>query len=119
MPVTRDLERRLAALRTIDLTTRGRRSGRPSRIEIWWFHIEGDFVITGTPGRRDWYANVLAYPGVVVHSPFGDHPATAEPVTDVGRRRRVMTDPATSWYSTQADLDRLVDESPMIVVRLT
>ena len=43
----------LASHRTIDLTTFGRRSGLPRRIEIWWFQVDDRFVITGTPGRRD------------------------------------------------------------------
>lgn len=109
----------LASYRTIDLTTMGRRSGRPTRIEIWWFRIDGRFVITGTPGRRDWYANVLADPAVVIHTPLGDHAATAVPVTDVDVRRRVMEDPATRWYRSQEELEHLVEAAPMIEVLLT
>lgn len=71
MPRPSDAE--LARHRTIDLTTIGRRSGRPSRIEIWWFYIEGTFIITGTPGARDWYANVLADPNVSIHVAGLDH----------------------------------------------
>lgn len=62
----------LAATRVIDITTIGRRSGEPARIEIWWFHIGGRFIITGTPGPRDWYANLVADPSIVIHAPFGD-----------------------------------------------
>lgn len=109
-----DLARHL----TIDLTTTGRRSGRPSRIEIWWFRVDGRFVITGTPGPRDWYANVLADPRVTVHVGGLDLPATATPVADPGFRRRVFTDARTSWYSTQAELERLVAEAPMVEVAL-
>ncbi len=43
--------RALATDRVIDITTTGRTSGAPRRIEIW-FHRVGDTVyITGTPGR--------------------------------------------------------------------
>lgn len=103
---------------TIDLTTTGRRSGRPSRIEIWWFRIDGRFVITGTPGPRDWFANVLADPRVTVHVAGMDLPGTARPVTDPAFRRRVMTDPMTFWYSTQARLEHLVADAPMVTVEL-
>ena len=72
----------LAVTRTIELTTVGRRSGRLSRIEIWWFHVGGRFIVTGTPGRRDWYANVLAHPEVVIHSRTGDHLGLASPILD-------------------------------------
>ena len=57
----------LAAQRTIDLTTVGRKSGEPRRIEIWWFHVDGRFIISGTPGRRHWLANILVNPDVVIH----------------------------------------------------
>jgi deazaflavin-dependent oxidoreductase (nitroreductase family) len=108
----------LARHRTIDLTTMGRRSGRPSRIEIWWFHVDGRFVITGTPGRRDWFANVLADPQVTVHVAGHDIGATAVPIIDAAERRAVMTHSDTSWYTTQAELDRLVEASPMVEIVL-
>lgn len=119
MDATKSVVEQLAGYRTIDLTTTGRRSGRPARIEIWWFHIDGRFIITGTPGPRDWYANALADPAVVIHTPSGDHAATAVPVTDAAMRRRIMEDPATRWYRSQEELERLVATAPMIEVTLT
>lgn len=109
---------RLASRRTIELTTVGRKTGLPRRIEIWWFHIDGRFVITGTPGRRDWLANVVADPRVIVHIDGMDIPARARVVTDTEFRRRVFTQPDTRWYSTQAQFDRLVATAPMIEVEL-
>lgn len=106
----------LAALRTIDLTTTGRRSGLPSRIEIWWFHVEERFIISGTPGRRDWLANIHAEPSVVIHANGADIPARAVPVYDPEFRRRFFTQPSTSWYSTQSQLDRLVETAPMVEI---
>lgn len=117
MPRT-DLHRQLAGLRTIDLTTTGRRSGRPARIEIWWFHVDNRFIITGTPGTRDWFANVKANPNVIIHSPFGDHDATASIIDDPVFRHRVFTDPDTNWYATQTELDRLIAAAPMIEIHL-
>lgn len=109
----------LSTVRTIELTTVGRQSGEQRRIEIWWFHVDSRFVITGTPGRRDWLANVLADPHVVVHANGWDIPATVSPVTDEVFRRRVMTHPDTSWYQSQAQLERLVATAPMIEVHLS
>jgi deazaflavin-dependent oxidoreductase (nitroreductase family) len=106
----------LAAQRTIDLTTRGRRSGRPRRVEIWWFHVEGRFIITGTPGRRDWLANIHADESVVIHVNGEDLPARAVPVDDLEFRRRFFTRPSTSWYSTQSELDHLVATAPMVEI---
>ncbi len=111
-------EEELARHLTIDLTTIGRRSGKPSRIEIWWFHVDGRFVITGTPGARDWYANVLANPNVIVHVDGHDLPARADPVRDPVFRAKVFDNPSTRWYSTQAQRQRLIDESPMVEIVL-
>lgn len=107
----------LARQRTIEITTTGRRTGEPARIEIWWFYVDGRFVITGTPGRRDWMANVLADPRMTVHANGWDLGATAHPISDPVVRRRVFTRPETSWYTTQEELDRLVAAAPMIEVR--
>lgn len=107
---------RLASQRTIDLTTFGRRSGLPRRIEIWWFHVDGRFVITGTPGRRDWLANVNARPEVIIHVDGLDLPATVRTVTDREFRLRIFTHPGVTWYRTQAELDDLVNEAPMVEV---
>jgi deazaflavin-dependent oxidoreductase (nitroreductase family) len=81
------------AERTIDITTIGRRSGLPRRIEVWLHHVDGRWYLTGVPGRRNWYANVRAHPRFIVHLKHGvsaDLPATAVPV-DRGTRRRVIT----------------------------
>lgn len=115
---TADVVARLAATRTIDITTIGRRSGAPARIEIWWFYVAERFVITGTPGKRDWYANVLANPDITVHVPFGDFAASAAPIEDAAFRRQVFTHPEIGWYRTHAELERLVENAPMIEVML-
>jgi deazaflavin-dependent oxidoreductase (nitroreductase family) len=79
--------------RTIDITTLGRRSGFPRRIEVWFHRVDGRWYLTGVPGPRSWYANVRAQPRFTVHLKHGvtaDLPATAVPV-DEARRRRVIT----------------------------
>lgn len=108
----------LARHQTIDFTTYGAKTGLPRRIEIWWFLVEGRLIITGTPGRRDWLANIRSNSDVVVHVGGDDVAAMATEVTDPTFRRTVFTQPNTSWYTTQADLDRLVDTAPMIEIHL-
>lgn len=109
---------RFAAKRTIDITTFGRKTGLPRRVEIWWFHVDGRFIITGTPGRRDWLANVIHDPRLIVHLGDRDIEATATPILDHEFRRRFFSEPSASWYSTQEELDALVRMSPMIEVHL-
>jgi hypothetical protein len=106
----------LAATRTIDLTTIGRRSGEHRTVEIWWFHVDDRFIVTGTPGRRDWLANVRSDNSVLVTTPFGEFLGNAIEIADAEFRRRVFTDPATRWYSTQEELDELVSTAPMVEI---
>ncbi len=102
---------------TVDITTTGRRSGEPRRIEIWMLAIDGQFFITGTPGRRDWLANLAADPRLVVHlkrRANADLPATATAVTDSSIRRRVLEHPSAHWYRGQTPIDELVANAPMV-----
>ncbi len=47
------------------LTTVGRRSGRPRRIEIWFTRHEGRYYLVAEHGRRArWVQNLLADPAV-------------------------------------------------------
>lgn len=78
---------------TIEITTLGRQTGIPRRIEIWFHRVDGRWYLTGMPFPRSWYANVRANPGFIVHLKHGvtaDLPATAVPV-DEATRRRVIT----------------------------
>ena len=54
---------------TIDITTRGRRSGQDRRIEIVFHNIGGRLYISGQPSRRrrSWLANLDANPGFTFH----------------------------------------------------
>jgi hypothetical protein len=80
--------------RTIDITTLGRRSGIPPRIEVWFHRVDGRWYLTGMPTPpRSWHANLRAHPKFIVHLKHGvtaDLPATAVPV-DEATRRRVIT----------------------------
>ena len=107
---------------TCDITTTGRTSGKPRRIEIWYFMVDRQVYITGTPGPRDWYANLLADPRMIFHVKQGaqaDLPARAIPIADAAERRRilgaVMRD--NSWFRAQSyDLDAWVAESPLVEI---
>jgi deazaflavin-dependent oxidoreductase (nitroreductase family) len=116
MEVVRD---ELASDPTIDITTTGRRSGQPRRIEIWMLDVDGRFFITGTPGRRDWLANLIAEPGLVVHLKRRAHvdlAARATPVTDLVTRREVLEHLTARWYRGQSSVDQLVAGAPMVEV---
>jgi deazaflavin-dependent oxidoreductase (nitroreductase family) len=84
----------LASDQVIDITTTGRKTGQPRRIEIWYHRLDGKYYITGTPGRpRSWYANLVAHPSFTFHlkqSATADLAATARPVTDPAEREKVL-----------------------------
>jgi deazaflavin-dependent oxidoreductase (nitroreductase family) len=104
---------------TIDITTTGRRTGEPRRIEIWMLAVDDRFFITGTPGPRAWLANLIADPALTVHLKHGvtmDLPARAVPVTDEPTRRHVLEHLAATWYRGQAPMDDLLARSPMVEV---
>lgn len=104
---------------TVDITTTGRRSGQPRRIEIWMLDVDGRFFITGTPGRRDWMANLSEDPSLVVHLKRHAHvdlTARAAPVDDPVTRRSVLEHLTAAWYQTQEPLDALVATAPMVEV---
>src|SRR5215216_7599989 len=83
----------LANDRTIDITTIGRNSGLPRRIETWFYRVDDQIYLTGSPGRRDWYANLLANPDFTFHlkqSVAAALPARATPITDPEERRAIF-----------------------------
>jgi deazaflavin-dependent oxidoreductase (nitroreductase family) len=104
----------------IDLTTTGRRTGQPRRIEIFLHHDDGRLYITGMPRAdrtRDWIHNVAADPHVVVHlkqSVVADVPATARVVTDLDERRPFIEAAAKRWRRT--DVPEMLEHSPLIVL---
>jgi len=104
---------------TVDITTTGRHTGLPRRTEIWMLDVDGRFFITGTPGRRDWLANLRADPSLVVHLKRHAHldlAARATPVTDAATRRTVLEHLSATWYQTQQPLDVLLETAPMVEV---
>lgn len=81
--------------RIIDITTVGRRTGRPRRIEIFFYRAAGaTYLCSGAGGAAtDWHANLLAEPALTFHLKNGiraDLPALATPVTDPAERRAVL-----------------------------
>ena len=112
--------RALASGLTCDITTIGRGSGQPRRIEIWYFCIENQVYITGTPGPRDWYANLLVQPRFIFHVKEGAHAdltARAAPITETAMRRRIMSEVMrqNSWFAA-GDLEAWIAASPLVAV---
>jgi deazaflavin-dependent oxidoreductase (nitroreductase family) len=114
------IQQALNTEKIIDITTTGRKSGDPHRIEIGFHNIDGRIYITGKPGRkRDWYRNMLANPNFTFHlkqSVVADLPAQATPITDDAARR--------AWFSrylkdSDNDVEQWIQGSPLVEVAFT
>lgn len=115
-----EIERALETDSLIDITTVGKKTGKPHKIEIAFHNIDGVLYISGLPGRRDWYANLLAQPHFTFHlkqSTQADIPAQAIPITDEAARRRVLTNVVAKW-GRQNELEAFVRSSPLVEVQL-
>jgi len=104
---------------TIDITTVGRTSGKPRRLEIVFHNIDGKIYISGmpSPNRRSWLANLDAHPNFTFHlkGPVkADLPAKARIITDESERRTILAPIARFWKRN--DLERMVVQSPLIEV---
>jgi len=70
----------LATTEFCSLTTRGRRTGHPHRIEIWFVaHDEGAYLLSDSD-RADWYRNLIADPSVTLEIAGESRRTTATPV---------------------------------------
>jgi hypothetical protein len=101
--------------KTIDISTTGAQSGQTRRIEIWFHNVDDEIYISGMPGRRDWLANLEAYPEFTFHlkgSLQADLAATAQPITDLAERRGIM-----GRFEGERDLEAWVADSPLVRVR--
>lgn len=106
---------------TIDLTTTGRRTGEPRRIEIFLHADDGLLFITGMPRpqTRSWIHNIQADPRVTVHLKdrvHADVPAVARVITDPAERRPLIDVAAARWG--RRDVELMMEQSPLIVLEL-
>lgn len=113
------IRRALARGHTIDITTTGRVTGLPRRIEMVFHNFGGRIYISGLPSsrKRAWLGNLEADPDFTFHlkrSVKADLPGVARVITDEEERRAILMQVATAWKRT--DLERMVAQSPLIEV---
>src|ERR1700682_4118622 len=106
---------------TIDITTTGRTSGKPRRLEIVFHNIDGRIYISGIPSRkrRSWIANLDANPNFTFHLKgrvSADLPAKARIIDQEAERREVLPHIARNWG--RRDLEDMVRYSPLIEVTI-
>jgi deazaflavin-dependent oxidoreductase (nitroreductase family) len=101
----------------MDITTIGRRTGRPRRIELVYHNVDGRILISGRPGfPRSWIANLRANPRFTFHlkrSVTADLPATGRVITDRAERERLLPPIADAW---RMSLPLMVASAPLVEV---
>jgi deazaflavin-dependent oxidoreductase (nitroreductase family) len=111
-----------AALRqgqVIDITTTGRRTGLPRRLEIVFHVFDGRIYISGMPRadrERAWLKNLRSNPRFTFHlknGPAADLAATARVIDDPTERHQVMALIARVWRRDPAVMEA---HSPLIEV---
>jgi deazaflavin-dependent oxidoreductase (nitroreductase family) len=106
---------------TIDITTTGRRSGLPRRIEIVFHVFDGRIYISGMPRAdrvRAWLRNLEADPRLTFHLKQlvrADLPATARIITEPAERRAILEQVARVWHR---DPEPMILYSPLIEVTI-
>jgi deazaflavin-dependent oxidoreductase (nitroreductase family) len=117
MTVNDEVREALDQQTVVDITTIGRRTGQPRRIETWRYRAAGRYWLTGSPGARDWYANLVAHPGFTLHLKGRDLRARARVVTDPDERARVFGEivPGLDWAGS---LESWIDGSPLVEIEL-
>jgi len=115
------IRRELSPGQLVDITTIGRRTGQPRRIEIVFHPIGGRLYISGMPSRRTraWIHNLAADPRLTLHlkgAVTADLPGLARVITDPVERRSILEYVARIWRRT--DVDSMVQYSPLIEVTL-
>lgn len=117
MTDTGEARRALDRQRTVEITTIGRRTGQPRRIETWRYRAGGRFWLTGSPGSRDWYANLVSHPEFTLHLADLDLPVHGRVVTDPQERTQVLGEivPGLDWAGS---LESWLDASPLVEIEL-
>ena len=114
-----DIDNALQGVQTVDITTTGRKSGKPRKLEIVAHNIDGRIYISGIPfpRRRSWLANLDANADMTFHLKGklrADLPATARVIEDETERRQILPHIARNWG--RKDLEKMVEQSPLIEV---
>ena len=120
-PTKEAIDSALERGQTIDITTTGRESGQPRRLEIVFHNVGGRIYISGIPSprRRSWLANVEAQPHFTFHlkgKVRADLPATARIIDQEMERREILPHIARAWG--RRDLEQMVRFSPLIEVTI-
>lgn len=117
------IRKSLARGHLIDITTTGRKSGHPRRVELVFHNVDGRLIISGMPfaaRKRAWLVNLESDPHLTFHlkgSTSADLPATARVITDDAERRSIAEWIVKNAWPNQ-HVDTMTAYSPMIEITI-
>jgi len=115
------IRRALSHGHVVDITTTGRLTRRPRRIEIVFHVFDGRIFISGIPRAdrvRAWLRNLEADPRLTFHLKAivqADLAATARIITEPAERREILGKVARAW---RRDPEEMIAHSPLIEVSI-
>ena len=82
----------VARKRIVNLTTRGRKSGQPRTVKIWFVVASPNsiYVQHTNPKPADWYRNLVRDPAVTLDFGSGQVAGRAAPVSDPSEIERIL-----------------------------
>jgi deazaflavin-dependent oxidoreductase (nitroreductase family) len=102
------------------LTTRGRRTGNPHEIEIWFVVHEGAvYLMSGGMDKSDWVQNLLKDPNVSVRIKGQTFPAHAQLLEDKQVEMSVRTKMADKYNEWEEDKSLSEWAKTALVVQFT
>jgi deazaflavin-dependent oxidoreductase (nitroreductase family) len=102
------------------LTTTGRRTGRPHRIEIWFAEQNGKlYLMSGGRDGADWVRNLRANPRVSVDLGGETHQAVARVLAPDTPEDQLARQLLLAKYGDQEDLDSWGRTSLPVVLEFT
>jgi deazaflavin-dependent oxidoreductase (nitroreductase family) len=116
-----DIRQALSHPQAIDITTTGRTSGQPRRIEIVFHVFDGHIYISGMPRadrQRDWLRNLESDPHMTFHlkgQVTANLAAMARVISDPAERRQMLPRIARVW---RRDPEEMIRYSPLIEVTI-
>lgn len=89
-----------------DLTTIGRKSGKPRTVELRFLYFNGNFYATSSKVEgKHWCQNMIKNPAVEINAKGEQLPCTARQITDDDLRKRIL-----ALRDSPPQLERIVFE---------
>jgi deazaflavin-dependent oxidoreductase (nitroreductase family) len=100
-PTRADLEK-VADQSTVEITTLGRKSGKPHSKPIWFVYDQGHLYLqSGKEGKTDWYQNLQKHPQATLKIDTVTVTGTAKFIADPAEKERIHELFRTKYFTAR------------------